>query len=197
MYPHLFVLAQRDGGTRQRKALHPYRLLPQTLPLKGGETVAEIGHISNLNCCRSGRQQISMYQGGTTICAPRPTPRPPQEGVACKIQAHNAERARFCDISCSNLCGAAGAAVRSSVPGFVSLVSCKTHLARLCQERPPDGGHRLRQQTSGGDPSFSGGYHRLFPQKEMGVHIPCGPKGRSLISAEKGGRTSRAARKNR
>ena len=55
--------------------------------------------------------------------------------------------------------------------GFVSLVSCKTHLARLCQERPPDGGHRLRQQTSGGDPSFSGGYHRLFPQKEMGVHI--------------------------
>ena len=33
MYPHLFVLAQRDGGTRQRKALHPYRLLPQTLPL--------------------------------------------------------------------------------------------------------------------------------------------------------------------
>ena len=55
-------------------------------------------------------------------------------------------------------------------PGFVSLVSCKTHLARLCQERPPDGGHRLRQQTSGGDPSFSGGYHRLFPQKGMGVH---------------------------
>ena len=56
--------------------------------------------------------------------------------------------------------------------GFVSFVSCKTHLAHLCQERPPDGGHRLRQQTSGGDPSFSGGYHRLFPQKEMGVHIP-------------------------
>ena len=61
--------------------------------------------------------------------------------------------------------------------GFVSFVSCKTHLAHLCQERPPDGGHRLRQQTSGGDPSFSGGYHRLFPQKEMGVHNPCGPFG--------------------
>ena len=69
MYPHLFVLAQRDGGTRQRKALHPYRLLPQTLPLKGGETVAERGYLSNLNCCRSGRQQISICQGGTTFCA--------------------------------------------------------------------------------------------------------------------------------
>ena len=35
---------------------------------------------------------------------------------------------------------AAGAAVRSSAPGSVSLASCETHFARFCRETPPDGG---------------------------------------------------------
>ena len=48
--------------------------------------------------------------------------------------------ARRCDLSCENLCGAAGAAVRSSAPSSVSMASCETHFARLCREPPPDGG---------------------------------------------------------
>ena len=120
-----------------------------------------------------------MCQGGMTLCALRPTPRPPQGGVACKIEAHNAERARFCDISCSKSVRGGGSRCPVERPSALfRSYRVKTHLARFCQERPPDGEHRLRQQTSGGDPSFSGGYHRLFPQKEMGVHIPRRPKGR-------------------
>ena len=110
------------------------------------------------------------------LCAPPPDP---LKGVLPAKSKHITRsehgfvtyRAEICEGRREPLSG------RASL-GFVSLVSCKTHLARLCQERPPDGGHRLRQQTSGGDPSFSGGYHRLFPQKEMGVHIPRRPKGR-------------------
>ena len=48
--------------------------------------------------------------------------------------------ARRCDLSCENLCGAAGAAVRSSAPSTVSLASCETHLARRCLAPHPDGG---------------------------------------------------------
>ena len=112
--------------------------------------------------------------------------------------------ARRCDLSCENLCGAAGAAVRSSAPSTVSLASCETNLARRCLAPPPDerslrsaaSGGRSEQGTAprskisrryadeifgnrkiivcgskrkGAIPTFSGGYHRLFPQKEMGV----------------------------
>ena len=57
--------------------------------------------------------------------------------------------ARRCDLSCENLCGAAGAAVRSSVPSSVSLASCETHFARFCRETPPDE-RSLRSAASGG-----------------------------------------------
>ena len=48
--------------------------------------------------------------------------------------------ARRCDLSCENLCGAAGAAVRSSAPSSVSMASWETHFARRCLASPLDGG---------------------------------------------------------
>ena len=57
--------------------------------------------------------------------------------------------AHRCDLSWENLCGAAGAAVRSSAPGSVSMASCETHFALLCREPPPDE-RSLRSAASGG-----------------------------------------------
>ena len=75
-----------------------------------------------------------------TLFAVSPTGRAHRLRPALRSNFRFAMPARRCDLSWENLCGAAGAAVRSSAPSCVSMASCETHLARFCRETPPDGG---------------------------------------------------------
>ena len=75
--------AHKETGVRlQRKVLHPHRLLPQTLPLKGDKLLPEEGIFLISTAVVQADSRFSIYQGGTTLCAPRPTPKPPRSGAA-------------------------------------------------------------------------------------------------------------------
>ena len=113
---------------------------------QGGETVAERGFLSNLNCRRSGRQQIFNLPRRHDLFRFAAHPQPPRRGDggvktppysrtsgSLRQLADATYRGKICG-------GAAGAAVRSSAPSSVSMASCETHFARFCREPPPDGG---------------------------------------------------------
>ena len=136
MYPHLFVGAQRDGGTPPEKSASPPPFAPANAPPQGGETFAEGRFLSNLDCRRSSRQQVFNTPRRHDPLRSAPHPQPPRRGASVRL----AMQARRCDLSWENLRGAAVAAVRSSAPSFVSMASCETHFARFCREPPPDGG---------------------------------------------------------
>ena len=145
MYPHLFVSAQRDGGTPPEKSASPPPFAPANAPPQGGETVAGRGLLSNLDCRRSGRQQIFNIPRRHDLLRSATHPQPPRRGSRSRLDM----TARRCDLSCENLCEAAGAAVRSSAPSSVLLASCETHFARRCLASPPDE-RSLRSAASGG-----------------------------------------------
>ena len=135
MYPHLFVSAQRDGGTPPEKSASPPPFAPANAPPEGEKLLSEEGFFIISTAVVQADSRFSIYQGGTTLCVPRPTPSPLEGGAFPVCYA-----ARRCDLSWENLRGAAVAAVRSSAPSSVSLASCETHFARICREPPPDGG---------------------------------------------------------
>ena len=166
MYPHLFVGAQRDGGTPPEKSASPPPFAPANAPPHGGETVAGRGFLSNLNCRRSSRQQIFNTPRRHDPLRSAPHPQPPRRGASVRL----AMQARRCDLSWENLCGAAGAAVRSSAPSFVSLASWETRLARICRETPPDE-RSLRSAASGGR-SEQGTAHSGSPLPVADTGVP-------------------------
>ena len=82
MYP-ISLSAHKETGVRlQRKALHPHRLLPQTLPLKGEKLLPGEGFFLISTAVVQADSRFSIYQGGTTFCAPRLTPSPLEGGRA-------------------------------------------------------------------------------------------------------------------
>ena len=124
MYPHLFVSAQRDGGTPPEKSASPPPFAPANAPPEGEKLLPREGFFLISTAVVQADSRFSIYQGGTTFCAPRPTPKPPRRGSRFRF----AMTARRCDLSCENLCGAAGAAVRSSAP-----VPFRSHRGKLIQ----------------------------------------------------------------
>ena len=104
------------GLHKERKPLCRLRFFLKT-PAKVGE-------------CRTGRGiRLAPFRSATH-------PQPPRRGSRFRLDM----TARRCDLSCENLCGAAGAAVRSSAPSSVSMASWETHFARRCLAPHPDGG---------------------------------------------------------
>ena len=80
MYPHLFVGAQRDGGTPPEKSASPPPFAPANAPPEGEKLLPREGFFLISTAVVQADSRFSIYQGGTTLCAPRPTPEPPSKG---------------------------------------------------------------------------------------------------------------------
>ena len=74
--------AHKETGVRlQRKALHPHRLLPQTLPLKGEKLSPRVGFFLISTAVVQADSRFSIYQGGTTFALRAPPPAPSKGAI--------------------------------------------------------------------------------------------------------------------